>query len=130
VSYAEDIRGLNRLCDMAAERFEGSVHGRFPKDVVAATVDKMRRAGLIRLKSPAEIRAACEQIDREQLARAPARSKSRYIGRGGYPADKRAAVVEMVETTMRENNLTMTQACSVVGTTPKSYRAWKGGCAK
>ncbi len=65
MSYSEDIRGLNRLCDKHADAFERSVHGRFPGKVIAAEVDRARLSGLIGRKSQKEIEADCALIDAE-----------------------------------------------------------------
>ena len=127
MSCAEDIKGLLALEGTAADRFRSSIHGRFDPDVIKRDVLSLRTQGLIAHKTPAEIRKGCREIEAKQSA-ASQRIKSRsrhYVGCGGCGESEWREVIESVETVMREDGLTLTLACGVVGTTVRSYRKWK-----
>jgi len=130
MSYAEDIQGLNRLWDGHAEKFAGSVHGRFPAESVRNDVLSLRMQGLIGMKTREEIEADCARVDREMSAqkRRTARFENKYGvgGKGckGYSKPQKRNLLAAVE---RELDLGygIKDACRMVGITAKSYHKFR-----
>ena len=128
-SMGESAAAMNRLCDVAADKFYRSPVGRFNAATIRRDVLSLRTKGLIRMKTREEIDADCAQIE-SKLNTRPVDTKAQFKGRGGHTDSYRRKMVAEVERVMAETGLSMTQACYEVGTWPRSYRNWKAKLAK
>lgn len=110
---SEAARSINALCDMAADKFAGSIHGRINPVQVRRDLLAARMQGCeIRRKTAAEIAADCARID--------GRRRKKPRGRNGYSKQERRAIVDAVERKMAEGTGFL-EACRLSGTTDKSY---------
>ena len=97
---AESAQRCNQLCDQHSERYLNTAVGKFPAEVVRASLDKLKKQGFeVRLKTEQETNADLEAFD---LAH---RVQARPVLRTSYTDQRRRELLEEVNALLIRDRL-------------------------